>query len=353
MLPSRTPLPEYNAAHMHNFIKLAALVVIAAIGAFVIRALFIAASNPRASAHASMVHVRAAADDLPDGLLLRDADLVWKAVPRDQVPQGALVEGAADDSNAKDLKGDLLRHAVRAGTPLGVADVILPGAPGFLAAALKPGMRAISVAVDGVSGNAGLIQPGDYVDILLTQQMRNEIGVHVDPARSVESETVAERVRVLAVGTAFRRPKDDDSAPSTNARTVTIEVTPTSAQTITVAAHLGTLSLALRSFATRERHASDVEDVAMAHTAPVWAGDVSRALRSESAPAAPRALKAQAAAPHVVIYRGSKVEDADGEMPGGTPGVMPPLPSGMLPAAPAAPAMPNQAQAAPAPSAGS
>jgi pilus assembly protein CpaB len=335
---------------MQNFIKLAALVVIAAIGAFIIRALFIAASSPKIASHASMVHVRAAADDLPDGLLLRDADLVWKTMPRDQVPAGALVEEAADASSAKDLKGDLLRHAVRAGTPLGVADVILPSAPGFLAAALKPGMRAISVAVDDVSGNAGLIQPGDYVDILLTQQMRNETGAHVDPARSVESETVAERVRVLAVGTAFRRPKDDESAPSTNARTVTIEVTPESAQTITVAAHLGTLSLALRSFATRDRHASDVEDVAMTRTPPVWAGDVSRALRGAPAAAAPHQGQATAAEPHVVIYRGSKVEEADGEMSGsastGAPG-LPPLPTGTPSGAPAQP------QAAPAISAGS
>ncbi|MFX1802777.1 Flp pilus assembly protein CpaB [Paraburkholderia sp. A1RO-5] len=348
---------------MQNFIKLAALVVIAAIGAFIIRALFVAASNPKAASHASMVHVRAAADDLPDGLLLRDADLVWKPVPRDQVPPGALVEESAEAGNPKDLKGDLLRHAVRAGTPLGVADVILPGAPGFLAAALKPGMRAISVAVDDVSGNAGLIQPGDYVDILLTQQMRTETGTHVDPARAVESETVAERVRVLAVGTAFRRPKDDDSAPSTNARTVTIEVTPASAQSITVAAHLGTLSLALRSFATRDRHSPDAEDIAMAHTPPIWAGDVSRALRGMSAPAtAPRQTKAPAPAPHVVIYRGSKVEQAEGDLPGststGAPGV-PPLPGGPPPAAPDTPGTPGtpvtpaQAQAAAAPAAGS
>jgi pilus assembly protein CpaB len=348
-------LPEYNAAHMQNFIKLAALVVIAAMGAFIIRALYISASSPRVAHQSSMMHVRAAADDLPDGLLLRDVDLVWKTMPREQVPAGALIEEPSNGSDAKDLKGDLLRHAVRAGTPLGVADVILPSAPGFLAAALKPGMRAISVAVDDVSGNAGLIQPGDYVDILLTQQMRTEAGAQVAPARAVESETVAERVRVLAVGTAFRRPKDDDSAsstnaPSTTARTVTIEVTPASAQTITVAAHLGTLSLALRSFATRDRRTPDVEDVAMTHTPPVWAGDVSRALRAVSAPAASHSAKTPAPAPHVVIYRGSKVDQADGELPGsmstGAPGV-PPLPTGTPAAAPA------HADAAPAISAGS
>jgi len=169
---------------MHNILKLAALIVVAAIGAFIIRALFIAASAPGALKPAALVHVRVAADELPDGLLLRDSDLIWKAVPHDKVPPGALVEGSPDANANNDLKGDLLRHAVHAGTPLGLADVILPSAPGFLAAALKPGMRAISVSVDDVSGNAGLIQPGDFVDVLLTQQIRADAGVSVPPGRA-------------------------------------------------------------------------------------------------------------------------------------------------------------------------
>lgn len=314
---------------MQNIIKLAALVVIAMIGAFVIRALFVASSGPRVAAPAPTVRVRAAADDLPDGLLLRDSDLVWKTMPRSQAPAGTLLEGSGEAGTDQDLKGDLLRHAVRAGTPLGTADVILPSSPGFLAAALKPGMRAISVAVDDVSGNAGLIQPGDYVDVLLTQQIRADAGVSVAPAHAVESETVAERVRVLAVGSALRRPKEDATAQNMSVRTATFEVTPTGAQAITIAAHLGTLSLALRSFATRDRHASDVEDVAQASRPPVWAGDVSRALRTLASDTAPP--KTSAPAPHVTIYRGSSVEQAGNQPPGptstDTPG-LPPLPSG-------------------------
>jgi pilus assembly protein CpaB len=323
---------------MQNFLKLAALVAIAAIGAFVIRALFVAASRPGPASPASMVHVRAAAADLPDGLLLRDADLVWKTMPRNQVPAGALVQGQADAAGDDDLKGDLLRHAVHAGTPLGAADVISPSAPGFLAAALKPGMRAISVAVDDVSGNAGLIQPGDYVDVLLTQQIRGDGGVNVPPAHAVESETVAERVRVLAVGSAFRRPKDDAAAPNTSARTATFEVTPHSAQAITVAAHLGSLSLALRSFATRDRHASDAEDLAQTRTAPVWAGDVSPALRTVAPAPAPGRTTTPTVAPQVIIYRGSTVGDSNNDKTSvsgstGTPG-LPPLPPGTPAAAP-------------------
>ena len=52
-------------------------------------------------------------------------------------------------------------------------------------------MRAVSVAVDDVSGNAGLIQPGDYVDLLLTQQMERRTD---SPDLAVSSETVVEPI---------------------------------------------------------------------------------------------------------------------------------------------------------------
>jgi pilus assembly protein CpaB len=331
---------------MQQTIKLAALIVVAAIGAFVLRALYVAASRPGPAAPPPTERVRAAAADLPDGLLLRDADLVWKTVPRAQVPPGALVQsaaasGAAAAAEQDDLKGDLLRHAVRAGTPLGAADVISPNAPGFLAAALKPGMRAISVAVDDVSGNAGLIQPGDYVDVLLTQQLAHDgaAAASMSEQRSVEAETIAERVRVLAVGSAFRRPKDDAAAPNTRARTVTFELTPRNAEIVTVGAHLGALSLALRSFATRDRNASESAMANEPPTPPVWGSDVSRALRAVGASASPGnkrapAVAAAASPRPVIVYRGSKQSEGGTVYSGSQTGAaLPPLPT--LPALPA------------------
>ncbi|TAM55548.1 MAG: Flp pilus assembly protein CpaB [Paraburkholderia sp.] len=331
---------------MQNILKLAGLIVVAAIGAFVLRALYVAASRPGPAKPPAMVSIRAAAADLPDGLLLRDSDLTWKSMPRSDAPTGALVDGQAD---AVDLKGDLLRHAVKAGTPLGASDVISPSSPGFLAAALQPGMRAISVAIDDVSGNAGLIEPGDYVDVLLTQQIPTATGTPTPSDRTVETETIAERVRVLAVGTAFKRPKDDDTKPSTanaRARTVTFEVTPRSAEVVTVGAHLGSLSLALRSFATRDRQASQPEDVIEPQTPPMWARDVSRGLRAMTpAPQAPThaaSPRQAASARAVVVYRGSKQTDALGANSLGLPTAaaaapgVPPLPSGTPPAGPAA-----------------
>jgi hypothetical protein len=46
--------------------------------------------------------------------------------------------------------------------------VVHPGEQGFLAAVLDPGKRAVSIPVDGTSGVAGFVFPGDYVDVILT-----------------------------------------------------------------------------------------------------------------------------------------------------------------------------------------
>lgn len=254
--------------------------------------------------------VRVSTADLPIGLLLRDADVEWKTVPVSEAAPNAIVANAP---GAVEVKGALLRHAVAAGALLTADDVILPNAPGFLAATLKPGMRAASVAVDEVSGNAGLTQPGDYVDLLLTQQMT---GHTESPDMSVSSETVVERVRVLAVGSEIQRPKDPNAPPDPNnrARTVTLEVTPRMAEVIAVAARLGSLSLSLQSFATDSRSgvAGASGALAASQPAPVWAGDISRAMRQLPRPAAPSSpgVPKQASVQPITIYRGSDKSDS-------------------------------------------
>jgi Flp pilus assembly protein CpaB len=314
---------------MPSLLKTVILVIFAAIGAVVFRALFVAASQPGPARPPVTDRVRVAAADLPEGMLLRDSDLAWKDLPHRQVPQGALVKSQGSEGDGADLKGDVLRHAAKGGTPLGAADVITPSAPGFLAAALKPGMRAISVAIDDVSGNAGLIQPGDYVDVLLTQQLGGPAGAPGVMARAVESETVVNRVRVLAVGSIFQRPKADTPDANTRARTVTFEVTPHTAEVIAVATHLGSLSLALRSFATSDRNPAVSSNETLSQAPPVWAGDVSRALSTARVAAHGRAATVSAGPRPVIVYRGSKVSDAlesSRQQGGPSAAGLPPLP---------------------------
>ena len=72
---------------------------------------------------------------------------------------------------------------------------------GFLAAALGPGMRAVTVPVNTSSGVAGFVFPGDHVDLVLTQQVS---GGGEGPPLKV-SETIVRNVRVLATDQRYHR----------------------------------------------------------------------------------------------------------------------------------------------------
>jgi pilus assembly protein CpaB len=317
---------------MSNIIKFAILIVGAILVALVVRVVVASASRPSTTI-IDQEKVRVSAADLPQGLLLRDEDIKWKDVPVKALPPGAIVSGAP---GSVELKGALLRHPMTGDTVIVADDVILPGAPGFLAATLKPEMRAVSVAVDDVSGNAGLIQPGDYVDLLLTQQMERKTD---SPDLAVSSETVVEHVRVLASGSDINRPKSGDATDhNERVRTVTLEVTPHMGEVVAVAARLGSLSLALRSFATVSRDPYALASGAAAASAPgdaprapVWAGDISRALR-DLPKSHPVALKAggMASLPTpklVTVYRGSEKADSTSSVAQAGGDAVPPLPT--------------------------
>jgi pilus assembly protein CpaB len=164
----------------------------------------------------------------------------------------------------------MVRHSLGAAEIIRRTDVLHPGDHGFLAAVLDPGMRAVTVGVDAVTGSAGLIWPGDRVDLILTQTIGDTA---VPMGRRVAAESVLSDARVIAIDQ--RLVQDADSNTSADhARTVTLEVTPEQAARISVAMRLGKLSLAVRS----------VEPAVTASPNTIWAADVSAALSGGAAP---------------------------------------------------------------------
>lgn len=306
---------------MSSVLKFALILLAAAMLAAVARIWFVSSQNA-AAPQEKQVQVRVAAADLPAGLLLREGDLSWKAYSEGEEPKGALREG----STGANLNGALVRKPLKEGALILTGDVIRPDAPGFLAAVLKPGMRAVSVPVDEVSGNAGLIQPGDFVDIILTQKLNQQENNHNSNTRQVVSETVVERVRIIAVGSSIQR-QTEDNGKANRARTVTVEVAPRAAEAVTVAAQLGNLSMALRSFALKDRDAADQDDALNAtasvvawdstrgnESRPVWGGDVSRALGAgeHGAPASDSEGKiTPPRSQRVIIMRGSQRQEQE------------------------------------------
>ena len=210
------------------------------------------------------------------GTLLKPEDLAAVELAEDKVPPGAV----NDDPDARrSLVGGLVRHGLTSGDVLRLPeDALRPTDHGFLAAVLSPGTRAVTVGVDMISGAAGLIWPGDRVDVILTQTIDDP---SVAPGRRVAAETMLQDVRVIAIDQQIAQGVSDTA---TVAKTVTLEVTPEKVEFVQVAAKLGHLSLALRS--------AEAGPAASVQPSTTWAGDVSAALPKQALKAAaPAAIK--------------------------------------------------------------
>lgn len=180
---------------------------------------------------------------LPVGTILTADALRLQAWPTDLVnPERYYMEGA----DLQRLAGSVVRVAVTAGAPVTKGALVDPSDRGFLAAALGPGMRAVTVPLSADQGVAGFVFPGDRVDLLLTLSLTDE---EDDKIKLNTTETIVRNLRVLAVDQRFV-PTDENGAttPAVFAN-VTVEATPQIAEKISVARSVGTLSLALRSIA--------------------------------------------------------------------------------------------------------
>ena len=236
--------------------KIALLVgalIIAGVTAFMAKNMFAGSPAPQVQAAIApqpvgpkiLVATRA----LPIGTIIGPDSFRYQPWPKELVENAYFVEGQNVDLNK--LNGTVVRNAISAGQPITQGALVKSGDRGFLAAALGPGMRAVTVSVSAQSGVAGFVFPGDRVDMVLTQTVDGNDG----PALRT-SETIIRNVRVLATD---QRTVSEDKDGNTEVKVssnVTLEVTPRIAEKIAVAQSIGQLSLSLRSIAD---NASELE----------------------------------------------------------------------------------------------
>ena len=196
---------------------------------------------PLARAAAPQKSVLVARNAITRGQILKPQDFSWQAWPEGGVDRNYIQAGTRP---AEAFTGWVARDPFAPGEPISDAKIVSPGSRGFLAAALAPGMRAVSVPVTATSGISGFVVPGDQVDILIT---------HMPPSGNNEaqrraSETVLHDVRVIAVDQKL----DSKGNEALVAHTATLEVTPKQSEIIAVATEMGKLSLSLRSLAVAE-----------------------------------------------------------------------------------------------------
>lgn len=224
--------------------------LIVAIGtALVARSMFAGAAAPQAEAAPAVPtgpKVLVAKRALPIGTIITADAVAYQLWPQEMVQDAYFIDGEADMSK---LLGTVVRNQITAGEPVTQGSLVAPGDRGFLAAALGPGMRAITVPVSAKTGVGGFIFPGDRVDLMLTQSVSGNDG----GAALKATETILRNLRVLATDQSTESTTSEDGKTVVRAfRTVTLEVTPKIAEKIAVAQTIGTLSLSLRSIADNQ-----------------------------------------------------------------------------------------------------
>ncbi|KEQ55253.1 Flp pilus assembly protein CpaB [Sphingobium chlorophenolicum] len=230
-----------------KIVLLVGALIIAVTTALLARNMLSSSSAPQASAssmpvEADQPHVLVATKALPVGTILDAESFRFQPWPKELVEQAYYLKGQSDPQK---LVGSVIRTAISAGQPMTLGSVIKPGERGFLAAALGPGMRAVTVPVSAQNSVAGFVFPGDRVDLMLTQSVSG--GGDGEPLKV--SETILRNLRVLATDQRMDALGDDGKPVVQTYSNVTIEVTPKIAEKIAVAQTIGSLSLSLRSLA--------------------------------------------------------------------------------------------------------
>jgi len=172
--------------------------------------------------------VVAAAADIPVGTKLEAAHLKVIALPREAVSAG----------NLTNLEETIGRVATQ---PLYAGEILLEkrltqytgGSP--LAVVIENGMRALTVRVNDVIGVAGFLLPGNRVDVVSTKRGRG--------GSDTLSNTIVQNLKVLAVDQTVSSDKNDPVI----VRAVTLEVTPSQAESIVKATEEGKVQLTLRN----------------------------------------------------------------------------------------------------------
>jgi len=187
------------------------------------------------------VAVVIATRELDMGLTITDTDvairhLLPEMVPTEQVYSDAdIVIGRTP--RAKILPNEPVRRERLASADAGVG----------LNALIRKGMRAMTVQVDHQSGVGGFIQPGNYVDVIVTIRPDDQRG-----RSKWATETILSGIPVLTVAATETEtePRDGETKRRTSTRrqkpSVTLELAPGQAEKLALAVSKGDIHLVLR-----------------------------------------------------------------------------------------------------------
>jgi len=205
------------------------------------------------------VEVLVAKSELSRGQVIENDDIGWQTWPAAAANPSFIKKSDRPDA-MKDFVGAIVRESMAAGDPVRDPKVVMAKGSGFMAAVLPQGMRAVAIDITPESGAGGFILPDDRVDVMLTHHDKA-----VEKATGVEkvvSDTILRNVPVLAVDQTI----DEKSGTKVViAKTATLELTESQAETLALSHQQGTISLTLRSLLDSQATTESGDDTGKDH----------------------------------------------------------------------------------------
>lgn len=188
--------------------------------------------NNGASAEA-MAEVMVAADDLQVGGRVEERDIKIVKIPLAALPQGS-------PRRKSEIVGRGVVVPIRKGQFILTTDLAGENAGSGLPSLIPPGMRAVSLRVNDVTGVSGFATPGTRVDVLLTGTFSG-----------AEQQTVVVLQNVAIIGTGLAKGGHTVERTSTgepqNATVATLLTTVEDAEKLILASSQGHIQLILRN----------------------------------------------------------------------------------------------------------
>ena len=154
--------------------------------------------------------------------------------PKDKIPVGAVTQ-------LEELEDRRPRATIIEGEPILEGKLLDPGAYHDPIAEIPKGFRLKTISVDAKASAAGLLSPGDRVDVQLFIMRNERVGIN-----QPTTKTILENIRVFAVDQTVQR-MPDGSEGRTIAKTISLLLTPKQASRVTLAENLGSVSLIPRN----------------------------------------------------------------------------------------------------------
>ncbi len=175
-----------------------------------------------------------------------------------QVPEGSAHPKAA--RSADEVVGYVTESLIVAGEEILPEKLKRPGeSDSGMSYIIPEGMRAVTISVDEISGVAGFLQRGDYVDVIAFTTTTYQLD---ETASDAEEETgststtkptqgttvvAAQNVCVAAVGTTLKNPDTTTDDDGISYSSVTLFVTPEEAMRVLQGAKSGVITIVLRA----------------------------------------------------------------------------------------------------------